>query len=76
MEKPVTPEDKLEKLIEILRGFKGDSPSEKSKTQPSINTEPIGEVGWMCPVCHRGLSPHIAICPCDRGHYPFRKLKN
>ena len=23
-----------------------------------------GEVGWICPVCGRGLSPLTAYCPC------------
>ena len=21
--------------------------------------------GWMCPVCGRGLSPSVAVCPCN-----------
>ena len=25
---------------------------------------PRGEVGWICPVCGRGLSPSTSYCPC------------
>lgn len=25
-------------------------------------------VGWVCPVCGRGLSPYTSICPCK----PFK----
>ena len=26
--------------------------------------------GWKCPVCGRGISPYIAVCPCD-GHVQY-----
>lgn len=25
---------------------------------------PHGEVGWICPVCGRGLAPSTSYCPC------------
>ena len=25
---------------------------------------PRGEVGWICPVCGRGLAPSTSYCPC------------
>lgn len=28
----------------------------------TINSPAI--VGWICPVCGRGLSPFTAVCPC------------
>lgn len=29
------------------------------------NHPPRGEVGWICPVCGRGLAPSTAYCPCN-----------
>ena len=37
-------------------GTKGISSSE------TIN--PPKMIGWICPVCGRGLSPFTAVCPC------------
>jgi len=32
------------------------------------NTEPkVQMMGWVCPVCGRGLSPYTAVCPCKNG---------
>ncbi len=36
-----------------------ESPMSSSKT---IN--PPKMVGWVCPVCGRGLSPFTSVCPC------------
>ena len=27
--------------------------------------QPRGEVGWICPVCGRGLAPSTSYCPCN-----------
>ena len=33
--------------------------------QPCNNYHlPRGEVGWICPVCGRGLAPSTSYCPC------------
>ena len=29
------------------------------------NDYPRGEVGWICPVCGRGLAPSTSYCPCN-----------
>ena len=29
------------------------------------NSRPRGEVGWICPVCGRGLAPSTPYCPCN-----------
>jgi len=31
--------------------------------------------GWICPVCGRGLSPYIMICPCH-GENSFSEYSN
>lgn len=30
----------------------------------SATYNPPKMVGWICPVCGRGLSPFTAVCPC------------
>ena len=37
-----------------------------SSSQPqSHHQPPRGEVGWICPVCGRGLAPSTSYCPCN-----------
>ena len=26
----------------------------------------LGKQGWICPICGRGVSPWVDICPCQR----------
>ena len=30
---------------------------------------PRGEVGWICPVCGRGLAPSTSYCPCHLNNH-------
>ncbi len=30
-----------------------------------------GMIGWICPVCGRGLSPYTYICPCKNGNIKY-----
>ena len=34
----------------------------RAYTEPAPT--PRGEVGWICPVCGRGLAPSMSYCPC------------
>ena len=36
-----------------------------SSNQARNNCPPRGEVGWICPVCGRGLAPSTSYCPCN-----------
>ena len=31
---------------------------------PILDTEIAANVGWICPICHYGISPYIGTCPC------------
>lgn len=34
---------------------------------PSAQPETPMQIGWICPVCGRGLSPLTSVCPCNNG---------
>ena len=34
---------------------------------PSAEPEQHSMRGWICPVCGRGLSPLMMVCPCNNG---------
>lgn len=34
---------------------------------PVVQQEQGKLVGWICPVCGRGLSPFTSVCPCNKG---------
>ena len=59
------------KQFEDLFGSKGsiwgsdESVAEAPSKQKTIN--PPKMVGWICPVCGRGLSPWTSACPCKGG---------
>lgn len=37
------------------------------KKLPSAQPETPMQIGWICPVCGRGLSPLTSVCPCNNG---------
>lgn len=50
----------------------GDILHSPSTTGDSITNKPYGEynpprgeMGWICPICGRGLAPSTAYCPCN-----------
>ena len=40
------------------------SPNAASASSIGSYQPPRGEVGWICPVCGRGLAPSTSYCPC------------
>lgn len=32
--------------------------------QPVAISQANPPLGWRCPVCGRGLAPHVTVCPC------------
>jgi len=45
-------------------GAKGGTTGETTGTISSETINPPKMIGWICPVCGRGLSPFTAVCPC------------
>ena len=42
------------------------STSDDSSNKTTGNYQPPrGEMGWICPVCGRGLAPSTSYCPCN-----------
>ena len=33
-------------------------------------------LGWRCPVCKRGLAPHVTVCPCFDDEMRRRTVSN
>ena len=46
-----------EKYLELLMSTDTTNP-------PTEKANPPKMVGWICPVCGRGLSPFTTMCPC------------
>ena len=46
-----------EKYVESLMSTEKTNPSTETTNPPKM-------VGWICPVCGRGLSPFTTMCPC------------
>lgn len=49
-------QDKLRRLDNKI----ADNKTERVEQKPKM-------VGWICPVCGRGLSPFTSVCPCNAG---------
>ena len=63
----MTPKEKIPPSIE--QPPTGDGPLVKSPVDPHIGDyfrPRYGLMGWMCPFCHRVVSPYAQICPCNQ----------
>lgn len=49
-----------EKYVESLMSTETTNPFTEKTNPPKM-------VGWICPVCGRGLSPYTSVCPCNGG---------
>lgn len=50
----------------IIDGYTADAMlnQQTTGTLDSETANPPQMVGWICPVCGRGLSPFTTVCPC------------
>jgi len=46
-----------EKYVESLMSTETTNPPAEKTNSPKM-------IGWICPVCGRGLSPFTTMCPC------------
>ena len=60
------------KYVDLAQGLpQGDILHSPSTSDAASNKTignyqpPRGEVGWICPVCGRGLAPSTSYCPCN-----------
>lgn len=50
-------------------GYSGQSKDTVAYGTQSMKTNEIPTmIGWICPVCGRGLSPYTCVCPCKNGN--------
>lgn len=63
---PGTTSDKQPLNDLVYRIKPEDTTGGLSSSQPQGRYQaPRGEVGWICPVCGRGLAPSTSYCPCN-----------
>lgn len=57
--------DLLHNTTDAIYRMKPESTTAGSSKQAYNNCPPRGEVGWICPICGRGLAPSTSYCPCN-----------
>lgn len=58
---------KLDETIACGKAYADNNSTTATPSLQSIYNPPRyrGEVGWICPVCGRGLAPSTSYCPCN-----------
>ena len=58
---------KLDETIACGKAYVDNNSTTAAPSLQSIYNPPRyrGEVGWICPVCGRGLAPSTSYCPCN-----------
>lgn len=58
---------KLDETIACGKAYVDNNSTTATPSLQSIYNPPRyrGEVGWICPVCGRGLAPSTSYCPCN-----------
>ena len=58
---------KLDETIAYGKAYADNNSTTATPSLQSIYNPPRyrGEVGWICPVCGRGLAPSTSYCPCN-----------
>ena len=53
-------------ISDLFYRYRPEETADGSSNKPyGEYNPPRGEVGWICPICGRGLAPSTSYCPCN-----------
>lgn len=59
-------QEAIDAVIDELKRIPTNAIRAKTRLEQLPSAQPM-QIGWICPVCGRGLSPLTMVCPCQNG---------